>query len=186
MNASDHDLKSVPQRDEALFQAAAQLTGPQRVAFLDSACHGDPALRQRLDALLAAHELIKLGMDTKQVITMKPCAYCGRENSEQANYCCECGTPFEAPPTGMPPRAAESPQAPSQPGKSPVFGVMSMSLLVVGFVGGLRFASFYDDKSRRGSRPVPRPGEAFRRPLNMPSRKQCRLTHTVEDLKHIQ
>ena len=45
-----------PQREAALFQAAAQLTGPARATFLDGACHGNPALRQRLEALLAAHE----------------------------------------------------------------------------------------------------------------------------------
>jgi tetratricopeptide (TPR) repeat protein len=44
-----------PQREEALFQAAVQLTGNARVAFLDSACRGDAALRQRLEALLTAH-----------------------------------------------------------------------------------------------------------------------------------
>jgi len=45
-----------PQREEALFKAAAQLTGAARAAFLDSACHGDAALRQRLEVLLVAHE----------------------------------------------------------------------------------------------------------------------------------
>src|SRR5256885_13966281 len=44
------------QREAALFQAAAQLGGVARSPFLDGACHGDPALRQRLEALLAAHE----------------------------------------------------------------------------------------------------------------------------------
>ena len=43
-------------REEALFQAAIQLAGAERAAFLNGACHGDPALRQRLEALLAAHE----------------------------------------------------------------------------------------------------------------------------------
>jgi len=45
-----------PQREAALFQAAVQLAGAARGAFLDGACHGNPALRQRLDTLLAAHE----------------------------------------------------------------------------------------------------------------------------------
>ena len=49
-------MKSEPPREEALFQAAAQLTGSSRAAFLDQACATDAALRQRLDALLAAHE----------------------------------------------------------------------------------------------------------------------------------
>ena len=45
-----------PNREEALFLAASQLAGPARAAFLDQACAADAALRQRLDALLAAHE----------------------------------------------------------------------------------------------------------------------------------
>ena len=56
MNASNPEKKPEPQREAALFQAAAQLTGAERAAFLNSACHGDPALRQRLEALLAAHD----------------------------------------------------------------------------------------------------------------------------------
>jgi hypothetical protein len=48
--------KPAPPREEALFQAAAQLTGAERARFLDGACRGDAMLRQRLDALLAAHE----------------------------------------------------------------------------------------------------------------------------------
>jgi eukaryotic-like serine/threonine-protein kinase len=42
--------------EEALFQAAVQLPGPERAAFLDRECAGDPALRTRLNALLAAHD----------------------------------------------------------------------------------------------------------------------------------
>ena len=50
------NLRTAPLREEALFQAALQLeAGPARAAFLDQACAGDQALRQRLDALLAAH-----------------------------------------------------------------------------------------------------------------------------------
>ncbi|MGA2556312.1 MAG: protein kinase, partial [Verrucomicrobiota bacterium] len=49
-------MKPDPQREAALFEAAAQLTGAERAAFLNVACHGDPALRQRLEALLAAHD----------------------------------------------------------------------------------------------------------------------------------
>src|SRR6187397_3145471 len=56
MNASDLDMMPAPQREEALFQAVAQLTGAERAAFLNGACHGDPALRQRMEALLAAHD----------------------------------------------------------------------------------------------------------------------------------
>jgi serine/threonine protein kinase len=56
MNVSNPEMKPDPQREAALFQAAAQLTGTERAAFLNVACHGDPALRQRLEALLAAHD----------------------------------------------------------------------------------------------------------------------------------
>jgi WD40 repeat protein/serine/threonine protein kinase len=49
-------MPSPQKREEALFQAAVQLAGAERVTFLNGACLGDPALRQRLEALLAAHE----------------------------------------------------------------------------------------------------------------------------------
>ena len=56
MNPTDPIMNSDSQREAALFQAAAQLTGPARATFLDGACLGDPALRQRLEALLAAND----------------------------------------------------------------------------------------------------------------------------------
>src|ERR1044071_6415538 len=56
MNANDPAMNPDAQREAALFQAAAQLTGAARASFLDSACHGNPDFRQRLQALLAAHE----------------------------------------------------------------------------------------------------------------------------------
>src|SRR5262245_3153648 len=49
-------MKADAQREAALFQAAAQLTGTARASFLNEACGGDPALCQRLEALLGAHE----------------------------------------------------------------------------------------------------------------------------------
>ncbi len=65
-------MKPEPPREEALFQAANQLTGPAQAMFLDGACHGDPALRQRLEALLAAHEapVGVLGDESVQTITL--------------------------------------------------------------------------------------------------------------------
>jgi len=45
-----------PTREEALFALALEKPADKRPAFLDAMCEGDPALRQRLDALLAAHE----------------------------------------------------------------------------------------------------------------------------------
>ncbi len=56
MNANEPAMNPEPQREAALFQAAAQLNGPARATFLDGACHGNPALRQRLEALLVANE----------------------------------------------------------------------------------------------------------------------------------
>jgi serine/threonine protein kinase/tetratricopeptide (TPR) repeat protein len=49
-------VKPESHREENLFQTAAQLTGAERAALLDDACRGDPALRQRLEALLAAFD----------------------------------------------------------------------------------------------------------------------------------
>jgi serine/threonine protein kinase len=49
-------MKPEPDREVVLFQAAARLSGTERAIFLSGACHGDPALRQRLEALLAAHD----------------------------------------------------------------------------------------------------------------------------------
>jgi tetratricopeptide (TPR) repeat protein len=43
--------------DESLFIAALEMPSPaERQAFLDTACAGDPAQRQRLDQLLAGHD----------------------------------------------------------------------------------------------------------------------------------
>ena len=58
MNESQPAMPSSQNREEALFQAASQLTGAERVSFLNGACLGDNILRQRLDALLAAHEAL--------------------------------------------------------------------------------------------------------------------------------
>ena len=44
-----------PSREEALFALALEKLGDKRAAFLDAMCEGDAALRQRLEALLAAH-----------------------------------------------------------------------------------------------------------------------------------
>ena len=49
-------MNAPPNREVALFSAALELPASERAAYLDAACAGDPALRQRLDALLAVHE----------------------------------------------------------------------------------------------------------------------------------
>ncbi len=45
-----------PSPEEALFALALAKPVEKRAAFLDVTCEGDAALRQRLEALLAAHE----------------------------------------------------------------------------------------------------------------------------------
>src|SRR5258706_15864031 len=56
MNEFQGEMPSPQNREEALFQAASQLTGAERATFLNGACLGDDALRQRLEALLAAFD----------------------------------------------------------------------------------------------------------------------------------
>src|SRR5262245_50614611 len=43
-------------RARELFLAALDLPADQRAAYLDGACAGDAALRQRLEAMLQSHE----------------------------------------------------------------------------------------------------------------------------------
>ena len=43
-------------QEESLFALARRMPGDKRAAFLDAMCQDDAALRQRLEALLAAHE----------------------------------------------------------------------------------------------------------------------------------
>ena len=44
-------------REETIFNAAVELRDPaKRAAYLDLACDGDPALRARLEKMLAADE----------------------------------------------------------------------------------------------------------------------------------
>jgi serine/threonine protein kinase len=49
-------MNAPPNREVALFSAALELPAGQRAAYLDQACADDPALRQRLEALLGVHE----------------------------------------------------------------------------------------------------------------------------------
>jgi eukaryotic-like serine/threonine-protein kinase len=49
-------MPSVQQREEDLFAAALERPLVERAAFLCDACPGDPALRRRLEILLAMHE----------------------------------------------------------------------------------------------------------------------------------
>ena len=45
-----------PNREELLFQLALTKPAEKRPAFLEAMCEGESALRQRLEALLAAHD----------------------------------------------------------------------------------------------------------------------------------
>src|SRR4051794_7652744 len=48
---------TAPPRPMAIFNEALDLTSPsERAAYLDRACAGDPALRARVEALLAVHD----------------------------------------------------------------------------------------------------------------------------------
>jgi eukaryotic-like serine/threonine-protein kinase len=50
------NMSSAQEREAALFAFALEKPADKRSAFLDAMCEGDPALRQRLEALLAAHD----------------------------------------------------------------------------------------------------------------------------------
>src|ERR1043165_5227486 len=45
-----------PNREVALFTEALKLPAEKRAAYLDEACAGDGALRQRVEAFLLAHD----------------------------------------------------------------------------------------------------------------------------------
>ena len=49
-------MNDANQREEAAFEAALQLQGAQRAAYLDQACAGDPVTRERIEGLLDALE----------------------------------------------------------------------------------------------------------------------------------
>jgi len=49
-------MNEPPNREEEIFEAALPLAAAERTAHLDRICTGDPALRQRVELLLQAHE----------------------------------------------------------------------------------------------------------------------------------
>ena len=49
-------MSDADRSEEAVFEVALQLPTPERGAYLDQACAGDPRLRQRVEALLGALE----------------------------------------------------------------------------------------------------------------------------------
>ena len=56
MKNPENPMPTPEQREAALFTAALERPPTERAAFLDGACHGDAALRQRLEVLLAAND----------------------------------------------------------------------------------------------------------------------------------
>src|SRR5580765_5399674 len=53
---NNSSMPSPQERESALFALALEKSVAERAAFLQAVCGGDGALRQRLEALLAAHE----------------------------------------------------------------------------------------------------------------------------------
>jgi tRNA A-37 threonylcarbamoyl transferase component Bud32 len=53
---SDFQSNMPQPHEEALFALALEKPAAKRTAFLDAMCEGNPALRQRIEALLAAHD----------------------------------------------------------------------------------------------------------------------------------
>jgi serine/threonine protein kinase/tetratricopeptide (TPR) repeat protein len=49
-------MSESPEREEQLFAEAQALPAGERPRFLDDACRGDPAMRERLEELLRAHD----------------------------------------------------------------------------------------------------------------------------------
>src|ERR1035438_10542590 len=49
-------MSELTEREVAIFNVARRLTGPEGAAYLDEACAGDAALRQRVDELLLVDE----------------------------------------------------------------------------------------------------------------------------------
>ena len=60
-----------PNREEVLFVLALKKPADKRAVFLDVMCDGDSALRQRLEALLAAHDAT-LNPQTTQAEAFRP------------------------------------------------------------------------------------------------------------------
>jgi hypothetical protein len=62
-------VASPQNREKVLFALALEKPADQRPALLDAMCVGDPALRQRLEALLAAHDKPKPQGDLPNNVT---------------------------------------------------------------------------------------------------------------------
>ena len=60
----------------AIFEAAIELPPERRAAYLHEACGGDDSLRQRVEALLLAHESAEAFMDRPAVELRRETAGC--------------------------------------------------------------------------------------------------------------
>lgn len=47
-----------PEREVAIFNQALKVPIPERAAFLERVCAGDESLRQKMEALLKAHDRV--------------------------------------------------------------------------------------------------------------------------------
>jgi hypothetical protein len=64
------------QRARDIFLEAVEIDAPgQRAAYLDAACEGDPELRRRVEALLAAHERPESLLDRAAIEARPTLAY---------------------------------------------------------------------------------------------------------------
>src|SRR5215831_1039794 len=67
-----------PKSAGAIFDAALELPSERRAAYVQEACAGDDALRQRVEALLRAHESAETFMDSpavaprRETVVVKP------------------------------------------------------------------------------------------------------------------
>ena len=60
-------------REEALFHAALEIEDPaQRAAYLEGACQGDPALRERLETLGERNDFEDEGRERRRGRSMPP------------------------------------------------------------------------------------------------------------------
>jgi hypothetical protein len=55
--------------DEQIFDRAIQIPAGDRAAFLDSACSDEPRQRERIEALIAAHEQVDNLLDTEAMVS---------------------------------------------------------------------------------------------------------------------
>ena len=62
-----------------LFLAVLEVPGPERIAYLETACAGDTALRQRIEAMLKTHE------NSGELLTRSPAEMLADANVTEAN-----------------------------------------------------------------------------------------------------